>query len=159
MSWTFFLILSSRPDISFAVQQLSQHLDKPTLSHLQAAHRVLRYLKGSPGSGLFFSSSTIQPVLKAFSDSDWAGCPDTRRSITGYCMFYGDSLISWKAKKQTTVSRSSTEAEYRALASTTCEIQWLHFLLTDLHQPVSRPTSLYCDNASALQLAANPVFH
>lgn len=120
---------------------------------------MLRYLKGSSRSSLFFSSSKIQLVLKAFSDSDWAGCPDTRRSITGYCMFYGESLISWKVKKQTTVSHSSTEAEYRALASITCEIQWLHFLMTDLHQPVSRPTSLYCDNASALQLAANPVFH
>ncbi|KAG8500117.1 hypothetical protein CXB51_003559 [Gossypium anomalum] len=151
-------LVSTRPDIAFAIQQLSQFLDQPTVTHLQAAHRVLRYLNGCPASGLFFSA-TSSPLLKAFSDSDWAGCPVTRRSVTGYCLFYGDSLISWKAKKQTTVSRSSSEAEYRALGSTACEIQWLRSLLRDLHLPISGPTALFCDNNSALQLAANPTFH
>ncbi|KAG8503082.1 hypothetical protein CXB51_000899 [Gossypium anomalum] len=130
----------------------------PTITHLQAAYRVLRYLNGCPASGLFFYASS-SPVLKAFSDSDWAGCPMARRSVTGYCLFYGDFLISWKAKKQTTVSRSSSEAEYRALASTSCEIQWLRSLLRDLHLPIFGPTALFCDNNSTLQLAANPIFH
>lgn len=98
-------------------------------------------------------------MLKAFSDSDWAGCPDTRRSVTGFCVFLGDSLISWKAKKQCTVSLSSSKAEYRALFSTSWEIQWLHFLLRDLHVPSSGPTALFCDNKSALQIAANQIFH
>ena len=120
--------------------------------------RVLRYLKGSPGRGLFFPRDTSLQLF-GFSDADWGGCPDTRRSISGFCFFLGSSLVSWKAKKQQTVSRSSSEAEYRALGSATCELQWLTFLLQDLHICCSKPAALYCDNQSALHIAANPVFH
>lgn len=120
-------------------------MDKPTTLHLQVAHRVLRYLKGCLRTGIFYLASSSFD-LRAFSDSDWAGCPETRRSITGYCIFLGDSLICWRAKKQPTVSRSSSEAEYRALASTVCEVQWLHYLLHDLHVPISSATPLFCDN-------------
>jgi hypothetical protein len=131
---------------------------KPLESHFQAATRVLRYLKTAPAQGLFFSaSSSLQ--LSGFSDSDWACCLDSRKSVTGYCVFLGSSLISWKSKKQHIISRSSSEAEYRALASLSCEIQWLHFLLTDLQVPISAPSAVYCDNRSAIYLAHNPTFH
>ncbi|XP_016684064.1 uncharacterized mitochondrial protein AtMg00810-like [Gossypium hirsutum] len=106
-------------------------MDKPTTLHLQVAHRVLRYLKGCLRTGIFYLASSSFD-LRAFSDSDWAGCPETRRSITGYCIFLGDSLICWRAKKQPTVSRSSSEAEYRALASTVCEVQCSSAQLADL---------------------------
>ncbi|XP_014492169.1 uncharacterized protein LOC106754637 [Vigna radiata var. radiata] len=123
-------LTTTRPDISYVVHHLSQFMSAPTSAHSQATFRILRYLKQAPGFGLFFSAqSSLQ--LKAFSDSDWAGCLDTRRSITGFSVYIGDSLISWRSKKQPTVSRSSSEAEYRALASTTCELQWLTYMMND----------------------------
>ncbi|XP_019150234.1 PREDICTED: uncharacterized protein LOC109147052 [Ipomoea nil] len=151
-------LTNTRPEISHAVQQLSQFVDKPTNIHLTAAHRVLRYLKGSPGKGLFYPTNT-QIRLQGFSDSDWANCTETRKSVTSYCIYFGDALISWRTKKQPTVSRSSSEAEYRALASTVCEIQWLHYLLTDLNVIFDRPTSLFCDNQYAIAIGENHFFH
>ena len=115
-------LTNTRPDITYAVQQLSQYMATPTNAHLQAAFRILRYLKGTPGSGLFFVAAGT-PQLRAFSDSDWAGCKDSRKSTTGYLVYFGSSVVSWQSKKQSTVSRSSSKAEYRALASTTCELQ------------------------------------
>ncbi|XP_058732675.1 uncharacterized mitochondrial protein AtMg00810-like [Vicia villosa] len=148
----------SRPDIMFSVCRSSQYLAKPTSTHLQAAHRIVRYLKNAPAKGLFFRRhSNLQ--LTGFSDSDWGACPTSRRSITGFCFFLGDNIISWKTKKQTVVSRSSSEAEYRALANTTCEAQWLLFLLHDFRIPHPSPVTLYCDNQSAIQIANCPIFH
>nr|KYP38778.1 Copia protein [Cajanus cajan] len=121
------------------------------------ATRVLRYLKGNPSQGLFYlAQSPLQ--LKAFSDSDWGSCLTSRRSISSYCIFLGDSLISWKCNKQSTISRSSSEAKYRALTNTICEIQWLTYLLHDFVIPFTSPTLLYCDNQSAKYIATNPVF-
>ena len=84
---------------------------------------------------------------------------DTRRSISGQRFFLGHSLVSWRTKKQLTVSRYSSEAEYRALASASCELQWLTYLLRDLEVTCIKPLVLYCDNQSALHIATNPVFH
>jgi hypothetical protein len=149
---------ATRPDITFSTQQLSQFLPAPTSAHYNAAVRILRFLKSCPGRGIFFPrDSSLQ--LQGYSDADWAGCIDTRRSISGQCFFLGKSLISWRTKKQLTVSKSSSEAEYRALAAATCELQWLMYLFKDLHVQCTKLPVLYCDNQSALHIVANPVFH
>ncbi|XP_072080796.1 secreted RxLR effector protein 161-like [Arachis hypogaea] len=138
--------------------KLSHCLDCPTQAHYTATLCVLKYLKQSPATGLFFAtSSNVSPT--GFSDADWAVCLDTRRSVTGYCFYLGSSLISWKSKKQPTVARSSSEAEYRTLTLAVCEAQWISFILADLHLPVTKPIPLYCDSQSALYIAAIPVFH
>ncbi|XP_019430584.1 PREDICTED: uncharacterized protein LOC109337944 [Lupinus angustifolius] len=151
-------LTNTRSDITFCVNQLAQFMACPTSFHHTAAMKVLRYLKATPALGLFFpADSVIQ--LKAYSDSDWASCLDIRRSVSGYCIYLGQSLVSWKSKKQRTISQSSCEAEYRALALTTCEITWLNYILEDLQYNYSMPTLLYCDNQSAIYLASNLVFH
>ncbi|KAI9197977.1 hypothetical protein LWI28_007873 [Acer negundo] len=148
----------SRPDITYAVHVLSRFMHQPRRLHMDAALRVVRYLKSAPGQGLFFPSNS-DFRLRAYCDSDWAGCPLTRRSTSGYCVFLGSSLISWRSKRQKTVSLSSAEAEYRAMTGACCELTWLRCLLKDLGFMHHEPALLYCDNKAALHIAANPVFH
>ncbi|KAG8494583.1 hypothetical protein CXB51_012012 [Gossypium anomalum] len=148
----------TRPDITYAVHYLSQFMQYPKVSHLNAALRVVRYIKNCPGQGILLSSSSSCQLI-AFCDSDWASCPMSRKSVTGFCIKLGSSLISWKAKKQNTVARSSAEAEYRSMAATASEIVWLNGLLEELGANLIKPSKLFCDSKAALQIAANPVFH
>jgi len=164
----------SRPDISFAVNKVCQYMHAPTENHWTAVKRILRYLKGTADYGLLLrhaSGSTLHAFtdahwqlshnspFRAYSDSDWAGCPDDRRSTGGYAIYLGSNLISWTARKQRTVSRSSTESEYKALADTVAEIIWLKALLQELGISTSVSPTLWCDNLGATYLSANPVFH
>ncbi|CAL1400086.1 unnamed protein product [Linum trigynum] len=151
-------LIVTRPDITYAVNILSQAVQSPTQAHVDAAARVLRYLKSCPGRGLFLSASR-DLTLTAYCDADWAGCPLTRRSTTGFFITLGSSPISWRTIKQSVVARSSAEAEYRAMANTVSEVLWLRWLLCDLGVRHTAPTPIYCDNQAALHISANPVFH
>ncbi|WVZ88157.1 hypothetical protein U9M48_034705 [Paspalum notatum var. saurae] len=130
----------------------------PREPHQQLLKRILRYVRGTVDFGLHLYRSP-GTALVAYSDADWAGCPDTRRSTSGYCVFYGDNLVSWSSKRQATVSRSSAEAEYRAVANAVAETSWLRQLLQELHRPPSAATLVFCDNVSAQYLSTNPVQH
>ncbi|OIT18727.1 retrovirus-related pol polyprotein from transposon tnt 1-94, partial [Nicotiana attenuata] len=148
----------TRPDIAYAVNKISQFMHCPMDSHWIAVKRILRYVKSTAPHGLFLShgSSTL---LHGYSNSDWGGDTDDRKSTTGFTIFLGSHLISWASRKQKSVSRSSTEAEYRALAAATSEITWIELLLREIGCFTSSIPILWCDNLSATYLTANPIFH
>ncbi|XP_061999424.1 uncharacterized mitochondrial protein AtMg00810-like [Rosa rugosa] len=148
----------TRLDISYAVSIVSQFMHAPTLAHLHIVKRILRYLKGSIGRGILMKNIGNTHIM-GYTDADWAGNSLDRKSTTGFCTFLGGNLVTWKSKKQTVVARSSAEAEYRTMASTSCELIWLKGLLSDLGFPSCQPMSLFCDNQAAMQIASNPVFH
>ncbi|WVZ70679.1 LOW QUALITY PROTEIN: hypothetical protein U9M48_019322 [Paspalum notatum var. saurae] len=129
----------TRPDIAYAVQQVCLHMHAPREPHLAALKRILRYIRGTLDLGLLLRPSA-SPDLVVYSDADWAGCPDTHKSTSGYAVFLGDTLVSWSSKRQATVSRSSAEAEYRAVANAVAEASWLRQLLMELDAPLRRST-------------------
>jgi len=151
-------LMNSCPDITYVVNHLSQYVSSPTKEHYQVVFKILRYLKRTVGQRIFIDAKS-KFYIKAYSDSDWAGCVDTRKSVTGFLVYLGNTLITWRSKKQTIVSRSSCEVEYKALAQTVCEIQWLAQLMHDLNLPIAQHASVYCDNTYAIKIANNPVFH
>ncbi|CAA7055094.1 unnamed protein product [Microthlaspi erraticum] len=130
----------------------------PTVSDFSLLKRILQYIKGTISLGLHIKKDK-ELTLHAFCDSDYAGCKDTRRSTSGFCTMLDSNLISWSAKRQQTVSKSSTEAEYRSLTATAQELTWLSFLLRDLGIEQQHAMVLKCDNLSAVYLSTNPALH
>jgi histone deacetylase 1/2 len=148
----------TRSDLAFAVNKVCQYLHAPTTTHWTAVKRILRYVRGTSGIRLKITKSPVM-IVSGFSDANWAGDIDDRRSTGGFAIFYGPNLISCSARKQATVSRSSTEAEYKSLANATAEMVWVEALLKELGIKLRCPPRLWRDNLRATYLSVNLVFH
>ena len=150
--------ICTRPDISAAVGVLSQFMSNPNTTHWTGVKRILRYLRGTTHYGLVYDGNQNNE-LYGYSDADWAGDLNTRRSTSGYVFRFGNATISWRSKKQATVAKSSTEAEYVALSTSTQEVIWLRRLFASLGVADDAATTIYEDNQGALELSRNPKHH
>lgn len=148
----------TRPDIAFTVNKLSQFMHRPTDLHWHAAKKVLRYLSGTRDKGIFLRHNN-SISLHAYSDADWAGNRDDYTSADAHIIYHGAHSVSWSSKKQKSVARSSTEAEYRAVADTASEVRWVVSLLKELGFSSETQPVIYCDNVGATYFSVNPVFH
>ncbi|RVW82205.1 Retrovirus-related Pol polyprotein from transposon RE2 [Vitis vinifera] len=148
----------TRPDISFPVSVVSQFLQLPCDNHWDVVIRILRYIKGTSGQGMLYEDKGHTQIV-GYTDADWASSPSDRCSTSGYCVFIGGNLISWKSKKQIVVARSSAKVEYRAMALAICELIWLRQLLQELRFGKDEHIKLVCDNQAVLHIASNLVFH
>ncbi len=153
-----YLAISTRPDIMHAVSTLSRFNSGHGETHWKAALHVVKYLKGTRDFELELGGENVAR-LTGFTDSDYANCPDTRRSVSGYCFSLGSGLVSWMSKKQATTATSSTEAEYMAAAPATKEAVWIRNLLQGLNQEQKNPTVIFIDNRGARILTEDPSFH
>ncbi|XP_019196304.1 PREDICTED: uncharacterized protein LOC109190284 [Ipomoea nil] len=133
-------------------------ITRPDIAFPEAVIRIVKYLKDAPGKGILYANHGYMGV-EAFFDADWAGSPSDRKSMTGYCVFVGGNLVSWKNKKQNVVSRSSAESEYRAMAHVASEIVWVHNILKEVGVEVKLLIDLWFDNCALIHIASNPVFH
>lgn len=151
-------LTNTRPDIVQAVSMISRFMNEPSQLHFAAAKRVVRYLQGTKKIGIKYVKENESKLI-GYSDSDWGGSLDDRKSTSGYLFCLGTNVVSWSSKKQKTVALSSAEAEYIAVTDATCEAIWLRRLLADLKQVQKQPTVIYCDNMSTIAMTKNPVFH
>ena len=145
------------PDIAYFVSIVSQYMSSPIVDHWATVEQILCYLKGAPRRGILYSNYGHNR-LECFTDVDWVGSKEDKRSTSSYCVFVGGNLVSWKSKKQIVVSRSSVGSEYRAITQSMCKIIWLYQLFVEVSIKTLVPAKLWCDNQVALHIASNPVF-
>ncbi|WJZ86542.1 hypothetical protein VitviT2T_005989 [Vitis vinifera] len=149
----------TRPDLAYALSVVSQYMHNPGEQHMNAVMRILRCLKNAPGKGILFAKNVDHQSIEVYTDADWAGVVDDRRSTSGYFTFVGGNFVTWKSKKQNVVAHSSAEAEFRGMTLGLCEALWLRLLLQDLGYLSQQPIRLFCDNKAACDIAYNPVQH
>ncbi|XP_062081408.1 secreted RxLR effector protein 161-like [Humulus lupulus] len=150
-------LIASRPDISFSVGLCARYQVNPKQSHLTAVKRIFKYLAGTIEFGLWYSCDTNMSLV-GYSDSDWAGSLDDRKSTSRGCFYIGNNLVSWFSKKQHSISLSTAEAEYIAAGSSCTQLIWLNKMLTDYGHP-QKSLILFCDSTSAINISKNPVQH
>ena len=148
----------TRPDISYAVGVVSRFMHCPQVQHMEAVMRILRYLKGTSNRGVLFGNNGNLNLM-AYTDADWAGDKDSRKSTSGYFTLVGGNLVTWRSKKQNVVALSSAEAEFRGIAKGVTEILWLRKLLCELGFPPREACRLICDNQASVSVSNNPVQH
>ncbi|KAK1422393.1 hypothetical protein QVD17_25482 [Tagetes erecta] len=148
----------TRPDIAYAVGVVSQFMHQPQVAHMEAVWRIIRYLKGTPGHGVWFKTNG-HLAIQAYTDADWAGDKGNRRSTSGYFTLVGGNLVTWRSKKQKVVALSSAEAEFRGIARGLAEVLWIRKLLTEIGFPQTKASRIMCDNKAAIQISENPVQH
>ncbi|XP_074362563.1 secreted RxLR effector protein 161-like [Apium graveolens] len=152
-------LVHTRPDIAYAVGVVNKYMEKPTELHMNAAKRILRYIKVTLVYGLIYVKGRGNYLLSGYSDNDLAGSLDDRKSIGGIAFYLDESLITWVSQKQRCVVLSSCEAEFVEATATTCQEIWLQKLLGHILDVPVGPVRLYIDNKSTIDLAKNPVFH
>ena len=133
-------------------------MSSPTISHWAIIENILYYLKEVHGCEILYKKQR-HTRIECFSDADWTGSKEDRRSTSGYCVFFGGNLISCKSKKQSVVSWSNTELEYRVMAQSVCEIMWIRQLLMEVSIETLVPAKHWCDNQVVMHIASNSVFH
>lgn len=151
-------LTATRPNIVYGVGLLSRFMEEPRVCHVQGAKRILRYIKGTLTNGIFYTNNNNMNLV-GYTDSDWAGDIETRKSTSGYAFHLGTGAISWSSKKQPVVALSTTEAEYIATTSCATQAVWLRRILEVMHQKQNTPTEIFCDNKSSIALCKNPVFN
>jgi transposase InsO family protein len=160
--------IATRPDISHAVNEVSRYMKNPGIKHWEAVKHILRYLKGTADQSLVYSGkqnpnnsthTNYAYNIQAYTDADWGGDIDTRKSTTGYVVKLNGDTISWSSKKQATVATSSAEAEYMAIAATAQEVRWVQQLLYEIHNTHPISTIIYCDNQAAIAISKNDIHH
>eukprot|EP00253_Pinus_taeda_P018666 PITA_18666 len=149
---------ATRPDIMYAVSLISRFMERPKEAHWQVAKRILRYVKGTKMFGILYNVSEHSDLV-GYTDSDWAGSVDDRKSTSGYVFHMGSGAISWASKKQSIVALSTAEAEYVAATAAACQAVWMRRMLRSLGQEQAKATVIFCDNSSAIALSRNSVFH
>ena len=151
-------LTATRPDVMYAVSLISRYMSKPTELHLTAAKRILRYLQGTTAYGIFYQKKGNSELI-GFTDSDYAGCVEDRKSTTGYAFILSDAAVAWSSRKQAIVTLSTTEAEFVAAATSTCQLIWMKRILKRIGYAGSSSPVIFCDNSSAIKLSKNPVMH
>lgn len=151
-------LTATRPDIMFCTSLISRYMENPTEMHLQATKRILRYIKGTIGFGVLYKKEGNQELL-GYTNSDYAGDQNDRKSTSGYVFLMSSGAVSWSSKKQPVVTLSTTEAEFISATHCACQAVWLKRILKELRHDTCKPTVIYCDSVSAIKLSKNPVIH